>query len=216
VQPIQVALGCPEQPLRGADAMASEPAERLLDDFEDGDALVAKVGGRDGAWVEGDDHSTTMVGWENSQQCAVRGSRAAHFHAGGLTGWGANFTGTFRKTTGTMATPYDGSAYGGISFFAAIGGGGPASLELPLGVTIMATAWNGGGACEAMNNCMDFHRTIVTLTPSWQRVEVRFSDLRQMGWGPPAQFQADQMVGFIVWPNETTFDVWIDDVRLEP
>jgi len=215
VQPIQVALGCPLQPLRGADTMADEPADRLVDDFEDGDGWLAKEGNRDGNWVEGDDRTSPMVSWENSQRCAVRGTRAGHFSAAGLTSWGANLTGLFKKATVAMATPYDGTGYGGLSFWGAIGTGGPASLDVPVGVTIMETAWNGGGACEAMNNCMDFHRAMVTLTPDWRRIDVRFANLKQQGFGPPAAFQVTQMVGFILWPTNT-FDVWLDDVRLEP
>jgi len=215
VQPIQVALGCPDQPLRGADAKADEPSDRLLDDFEDGDGWVVKVAGRDGLWVEGDDHTSPMISWENSQRCAVRGTHAGHFSAAGLMSWGANLTGTFKRATAALAVPYDGTGYAGMSFWAAIGTGGPASLDVPVGVTIMETAWNGGGACVAMNNCMDFHRTMVTLTPEWRRISIQFSTLKQQGFGPPAMFRVDQLVGFIVWPIDT-FDIWVDDVRLEP
>jgi hypothetical protein len=221
VQPIQVGAGCPQQPLRSANAEAAEPPDNLIDDFEDGDGVVARVGGRDGPWVEGDDQTATTVGWENSTRCAVRGTHAGHFFASNLTAWGANLTGVFKHvtTTGTpphmVATPYDANGYGGISFWGAIGSGGPPSLDVPLGVTTMDTAWN-GDVCTT--KCMDFHRATVTLTPAWRRVEIRFSDLKQMGWGDPlVAINVNQLVGFILWPSSPfDFDLWIDDIRFEP
>src|SRR5262249_31209912 len=111
VHPVDVGAGCPEQPLRSADAEAAEAPDGLLADFEDGDSAVDKVGGRDGTWVETNDNTTMDVGWENSPRCAVRGQRSGHFHGSGLTAWGANLTGVLKRSTATpimiMATPYD-------------------------------------------------------------------------------------------------------------
>jgi hypothetical protein len=218
VHPIDVVAGCPEQPLRSQEPESGAAPDALLDDFEDGDTFVARLGGRDGSWVETDDHTSTDVGFENSTQCAARGLRAGHFWAGGLTQWDANLTGLLRRSTVTpmaiAATPYDGTGYGGVSFWGAIGSGGPATLEVPLGMTTMDTAWN-GNVCTT--KCMDYHRTSVTLTPEWRRYEIRFADLKQLGWGDPqVPLALNQLVGFILWPTTGTFDIWIDDVRLEP
>src|SRR4051812_8616018 len=95
VEPIQVGLTCPEQPIRGAEATAAEPIDRLIDDFEDGNSTIAAVNGRDGLWVEGDDGTTQMVGWDNSPMCAARGTHAAHFAGAGFSNWGANLTSVF-------------------------------------------------------------------------------------------------------------------------
>jgi hypothetical protein len=63
---------------------------------------------------------------------------------------------------------------------------------------------------------MDYYATTVTLTRQWRRVEMRFSDLTQSGWGvPQIAMRRDQLVGLIMWPNHQ-FDIWIDDVRFEP
>jgi hypothetical protein len=63
---------------------------------------------------------------------------------------------------------------------------------------------------------MDYYRTTVTLTPEWRHIAIRFSDLKQQGWGSPIlDMRRDQMVGFIIWPLDS-FDIWIDDVRFEP
>jgi hypothetical protein len=63
---------------------------------------------------------------------------------------------------------------------------------------------------------MDFYRTVVTLSPAWQRIVVPFETLSQEGKGDPlTELRVDELVGFIVWPTHQ-FDIWIDDVRFEP
>jgi hypothetical protein len=215
VQPIAVGDGCPQDAVRGADLTAGEPTDHLIDDFEDGDMVVARVAGRDGNWTEGDDGTSQTFAMENSTRCTARGLHAGHFAGAGFTNWGANFTGVFRPVVAGKATPYDGRAYGGISFWAAVAGGadGGGTKETPVGLTTMDTAWN-GGVCGT--TCMDFYRTSVPLTNAWTRFEIRFADLKQTGFGmPQVPLRLDQLVGFIVWPAYP-FDVWIDDLRFEP
>jgi hypothetical protein len=212
IAPIAVAAGCPEQPLRGPDQFAAEAPDRLIDDFESGDAFLAAVGGRNGAWILGTDGTDGTVTDDISSQCAARGGAAGHFAGTGLTSWGANWTAVLKNNNGGNAVSYDGTAYSGISFWAAVGSNAVAPFEIPMGLTTIDNAWN-GGVCS---DCMDFYATTVTLTPSWQRVEVAFSALAQGGWGvPQIAMRRDQLVGFIMWPNHQ-FDIWIDDVRFEP
>jgi hypothetical protein len=211
--PIDVVAGCPEQPLRGPDAWASEPDLQLIDDFESHDGFLPAVGGRNGAWVPGMD-PTGISTAEISSRCAARGGWAGHFSGSGFTDWGANWTAVFRNNNnGGPAVPYDGSAYSAISFWVAAGAGATAPLEAPVGLTTMDNAWNSGGC----TTCMDYYGTTVPLTPTWQRQVIHFSDLVQSGFGVPQVpvMRRDQLVGFIIWPKHQ-FDVWIDDVRFEP
>jgi hypothetical protein len=64
---------------------------------------------------------------------------------------------------------------------------------------------------------MDFYRVNVPLTHTWQRFHLRFADMAQTGTGFPQvpTMRRDQLVGFIIFPDRQ-FDIWIDDVRLEP
>jgi hypothetical protein len=213
VDPIEVAASCPDTPLRGPDQWASEPGDRLIDDFEDGDGRIAKVGNRNGAWTLGTDKSPGNVVAETSSHCSARGTHAGHFSGAGFTDWGANWTAVFVDPTGSTALPYDGRAYSGISFWAAMGSEAMEPFEAPLGLTTMDNAWN-SDVCGS--KCMDFYGVKVPLTRSWQRVVIRFADLAQAGWGTPqTPMKHDQMVGFIIWPNHQ-FDIWIDDIRFEP
>jgi hypothetical protein len=212
VDPVVVSAGCPQQPLRGPEAYAGEPGEKLIDDFEDGDSRLAMVAGRNGDWILGSDGSSGMLTAETSARCAARGSRSGHFTGEGFNSWGANWTAVFRTAVDT-ALPWDGRAWGGISFWAALGERATPPYDVPVGVTTMDVAWN-GGICAS--RCMDFYAKTVTLTPAWRRIEIRFDELKQGNWGDvQVPMRRDQLVGFIIWPNHQ-FDVWIDDLRIEP
>lgn len=212
LEPIEVALGCPEQPLRGPGAFAGEPADVLIDDFEDGNPELATAGGRDGAWILGVDPTEGVATAEESSHCAARGRDAGHFTRAGFTSWGANWTAVFRATRGGLAVPHDASGFGGISFWAAHGPGAEPPFELPVGVTTIDNAWN-GGVCNG--SCMDYYGTRVSLTSRWQRFDVRFEQLAQNGWGEPqVAMRRNVLVGFIIWPDHAS-DIWIDDVRFE-
>ena len=213
LEPILNPPGCPRQPVREPSKFASEPAARLIDDFETGDGRLAPEEGRDGYWVRGEDFTGALVTTQSSQ-CAGRGGWSGHYSAYGWTGWGNNWTAVFQAVQNNTAVPFDAGAYGAISFWAAFGPYNPASFAVPVGVTTMDNAWN-GGICTAPT-CMDYYGTKVSLTREWQRYVIPFEDLAQSGVGrPQVPMRKDQMVGFIIWPTQD-FDIWIDDVRFEP
>ena len=212
VQPITVASGCPGQPLRGPARYASEPQDLLIDNFEDGNTRLAPVGDRDGSWILGQDFRSAVLIDEISEDCAASGRFAGHFGASGSPIWGNNWTAVFRNSAGT-ALPYDGSKYSAISFWAAFGGDNDVDFEVPMGLTTMDNAWNSGGGCTV---CMDFYAAKVPLAHDWQHFVIRFDEMVQSGVGiPQVPMRRDQMVGFIIWPRQQ-FDIWIDDVRVEP
>lgn len=211
ITPIEVAAGCPDRPERGPARLDDELDELLIDDFEDGAMSLPRVSGRNGVWVIGSDGTFDQLEAIVSDECAGRGQNAGHFVGSGFSRWGANWTAVFRDSGGGTAVPYDATSYLGFSFWAAAGDDVSTPLSLPVGVTSVDVAWNGGVCTE----CMDYYRTEVTLDRSWRRFEVRFADLAQIGVGDPlVALRLDQLVGVIFWP-ETDFDVWIDDVRFE-
>ena len=216
VEPIAVGEECPPSPLRGplADVPKDGNDELLIDDFERGDNQLEHIAGRDGAWVVGSDSTSVVLTAESSSHCAARGREAGHFAGRDFTKWGANWTAVLKQFVDEMARPYDASGYGGISFWAAVGGGwtGELPFTTPVGVTTMDVAFN-GGMCS---KCMDYYRTNVTLSSRWERYEIRFDDLKQLGIGDPlVPLRKDQLVGLIFWPPNSGFDIWIDDVRFE-
>jgi hypothetical protein len=211
VEPIEVGAGCPQQPLRGPIGWESEPPERLIDDFEDGDKKIARVAGRNGSWILGSDQTSGELTDENSSLCAARGGRAGHFAGSGFESWGMNWTAVFLPADGSQAVGYDGSRYSAISFWAALGPNAKPPNTMPVGLTTLDNAWNS----DRCGPCMDYYRTVIELTPAWQRVVVPFDELAQAGTGDPlVDLNPEELVGFIIWPQHE-FDLWIDDVRFE-
>jgi hypothetical protein len=207
--------GCPLAPDSSPWYYASEPADRLITDFESGNDLE-RVAGRDGYWVIGTDNTSLYFLAETADECSVRGGHAGHFSGFGFTNWWANWSAIFRVPTAlNRAVPYDGRAYGGISFWAAFGKDNPADFAVPVGLATMDTAWN-GSICTSTTTCADHYLFKVQLTKNWQHFDVRFTDMKQGGWGDPqVDMNREKMVGFVIWPRQA-FDIWIDDIRFEP
>ena len=129
------------------------------------------------------------------------------------TDWGALWTADFRAPVVSGAQPYDGSKYGGFSFWAGFDAKNGPPNSIRVGLVTMDTAWN-GGVCSTY--CMDFHGINVTPSTTWQRFGIRFEELKQQGWGDvQAPLKLDQLVGFVVWPDHAC-DLWLDDLRFEP
>ena len=207
--PLVVARECPEKPFRGAEVYAGEPADRLLSDFEDGTAELVDVAGRNGSWIHGRDLTSISVTIGPSMDCAARGQWAGNLAASTPTSWGNNWTAYFRAPGANAPTPYDGRAYGGVSFWAAFGAENGPAFAVPFGIVTVDTI---APTCGA--HCNDHYMTAVTLAREWQRYEIRFDDLAQE-ITPQIAMRRDQLVGFIIWTQQQC-DVWIDDVRLEP
>jgi hypothetical protein len=202
VTPIEVPDHCPEMPLRGPTAAADVPIARLIDDFEDGNNAIVAVAGRNGYWTSMNNLSSTMIDAGPSNACAARGGWAGRFSAAGFTSHGASWTGYFSAPSPGIV-PYDGEAYSGVSFWAAVvDEKGPFPVEL--GVSTMDTI----GSYE-------YYGTTVQLTNSWQRFVLPFSSLTQTGTGTRYPMRLEALVAFIIWPAQGDFDIWIDDVRFE-
>jgi hypothetical protein len=208
VEPIKVAAGCPDMPIRGPEQYADTVPEAVIDDFEDGDLKVVAIAGRSGSWYSFPVASATAAG-EASTRCVARGTRSGHFvvtSGDNPTNWNASMVDPF-----TAVIPYDASAWGGFSFW--IGTGDPAAVGTAMTVGLNTPGVVAGGGCTM---CGDYHSTSVTLTRSWTRWSIRFDDLKQRGFGVPQipQVPSDQLVNFIFWPPNP-FDFWIDDFRFE-
>jgi len=209
LDPIQVDPECPQKPIRAPEMYADEPADRLLSDFETGTTELANVASRDGSWIHGRDLTSVSVTIGPSMECAARGQWAGQLAASTPTSWGNNWTAYFRDSGSSTPVAYDGSQYGGVSFWAAFGAKNGPSFGVPFGIVTMDTV---RPSCST--HCDDHYMARVTLTREWQRYDLRFADLAQSG-DQPIPMRRDQLVVFIIWTQQQC-DVWIDDVRLEP
>ncbi|HTA93564.1 MAG TPA: carbohydrate binding domain-containing protein [Polyangiaceae bacterium] len=185
----------------------------LIDDFEDGNNLLAPIDGRNGPWFESNDGRGMQVPDPRGQILPVllmppRGTslRGMHTTGAGFTLWGAYLAVHF-VSNGEAGVPYDISKHTGITFSAKLGNG----MVTPH-VRFEISETNTAVTCTT---CGDHFGTQVPLTVDWQTVTVPFSSLSQLGYGRPLQtaFDPTQALGlYFDWLTNENFDFWLDDV----
>lgn len=195
-----------------------EPLD-LIDDLEDGDPLILAKNGRVGAWYIYNDETmgaTQTPDAEDPFLPEMGGPDSSLNYArttgNGFTDWGAGFGFDLNNPGDGMGgagikSPWDGSAYQGIVFWAK---GNIPSMRVKV-VTEAVVSTAEGGLCELM--CDDTFGSIVALSPEWTQYSVSFNVLAQEGWGTAATFDASTLMGiqFQIGANQD-FDVAIDEV----
>ena len=190
---------------------ATKPA---VDDFEDGNNQLTKMGGRDGYWFNAVDKSGSTIDMHVDEPGA--GGSEMALHATGVTVPGTAENGQWGAQIGVhmvnQGVTYDASKYAGFSFKAKVGPGSGRQARFKIGdvnthpdAGICKTCWNHFG--------MD-----LSLTPEWKEYKVLFSAAQQeAGWGDPRpQTVSPEKLVSIDWtigPGQT-YDIWIDDINL--
>ena len=202
----------------------------LVDDMEDGDALLLYRGGRSSVWYTYHDKTTgsltpdegTTVTMEPipGGRCGIS-NKAIRVTGSGWTDWGAGFGFDFHYDLGvSKEVAYDVSAYKGMTFWARIGETSVNTVRFGIG-----DQWSrpDGGHCDltltsGATACYDTFGSSVTLTTSWQRFVLPFDHLQQRGFGWPEpnglETTTAMNVEFAIPPSSPVFDIWIDDIAL--
>jgi hypothetical protein len=187
-------------------------ADLLIDDLEDGDALIREAEGRRGAWYTVNDgsRSATQTPAPGAAFVAVdegaRGSAyAARTWGRGFLGWGAAL-GVRLNAAAQTACAYDASATDGIRFYAR--GSGTATVSVSSAATLPVAA---GGTCSA--GCLDYYATRIVLTSHWSLHEISWRELRQTGWGTPVRFDPARLFAVeFAFGRGVAFDLYVDDL----
>jgi len=179
------------------------PTDHLaLYDFEDGKAF---------GWFSYNDGLGTQFGTGVTPDAdSIPGGRgaskfAAHAFGMGLTSWGGAIA--FGEGLGSCL---DVSTVDGVSFWAK----GDITM-LFTAITPETQAVADGGDCTV--KCYDSHHKDFKVTSDWKLISVRWSDLKQSGWGTQVAFSKHVLFyafGLSV-PNpdmSTPYDYWVDDV----
>ncbi len=188
-----------------AERAVATGAQPLIDDFEDSDDSLPALEGRVGFWRwarEIDAPGTAPALIPVPRPDATRANHLAlHVKGGLLVDWGATVEVNFRPGC------YDASKYVGITFQAR----GPGRIYVaPREVGVIPIAE--GGTCD--HDCHNPHVAKVDLDGAWHTYQVRWSDVRQRGVGkPPLDPQRLNSLAFLIRPEDTPYDVWLDDVR---
>lgn len=176
----------------------------MIDDFEDGDDALPPFEGRAGFWRwarETDAPGTAPALLPIPRPEAHARSRLAlHVKGGQLYDWGASVEVNFRPPC------YDATSYAGI----AVAARGPGRIYVSLremGVIPRSE----GGTCE--RDCYNSHVAKLELVREWRRYEVSWGDLQQRGMArTPLDAARLHSVAFLIRPEDTPYDVWLDDV----
>jgi hypothetical protein len=164
-------------------------AENMIDDLEDGDAVIYARNGRQGAWYTYNDATTGGVqNPEAMTSFAPTDGGApssplfmAHSDGAGFEEWGFGLGVDLNNEGDDMGgpglrMPYDASGHTGVVFRAR----GDVSIRMKILVEAIVPA-DAGGTCAEM--CEDAHGKLIPLTSDWVQYAVPFGDLFQEGWG---------------------------------
>jgi hypothetical protein len=180
----------------------------LIDDFEDGDDAIFPIEGRSAFWRwnrDIDRPGTAPALLPMLRPDATKSNRQAlHIKGGRLRDWGASIEMKLESLC------YDASAYAGLAFVAR----GPGRMYVaPREVGVIERAF--GGTCD--RDCYNAHVKKIELGSSWQTYEVRWAEAQQRGYNrPPLDPKRLHDIAFLVEPEDTPYDLWIDDLRFLP
>lgn len=199
-------------------------AENIIDDFEDGDAALAVVAGRNGSWFVATDRTPSArtipaEGPANATRLAPARCDSLfglHFEGAGFVQWGTVIAATLRFDQ--RAQPVDLSAYQGVRFWVKVG---PTHQGVVRFNVDDVTTHADGGRCRVNDSgahaCWNsFGVDMPLLLADWQEKRVDFASLKQrVSASPPAALDASRVyrLSFKTSPGNA-FDVWIDDVSL--
>ncbi len=194
-------------------APCSEPAvargnEPLVDDFEHDRFRPARRDGRRAVWIYVTDQSDTakdnfiVPSQLPEPERSAENQKAIHLKEGSLREWGASLELVLEGGC------YDASAYRGVTFRAKGGVRVQVSAREPRIIPVSA-----GGTCK--EDCYLGHRAAIDLSDEWKTYQVHWEEFRRRGYdAKPLDPSRLHSIQFLIEPDDTPFDVWIDDVRL--
>jgi len=215
-------IGVTAKPPPGAGApikkCSSDPFDApdgLLDDFEDGNTVIAPVAGREGYWFKSADSGGSFFGPEDIGPIPESRDGSLAIHPSGQTGtgdptevWGAIFGASLSQA----GKPYDASRYVGVSFWAKV------SEKSTRGIRFELADGNThpeGGVCTT--GCWNHFGRDLNFTTEWKQYTVMFRSMAQEdGWGDPRPGNLDpsklHSMGFKIKPGRP-FDFLLDDIK---
>ncbi len=183
----------------------------LLDNAEDGDNQIVKVGGRDGYWFSFADALGTTIdpkGQFVMAQAGPPGSKHAARVKGTLAKSGDSLYAGLGFAFTNPKSPFDISKAKGFRFWAK----GPGRIRFK------APDVNTAPEGDRCSDCYNDFGVDIYLQPDWQRYTVPFDKMTQQpGWGDRAPALEVKSVIAIQWQFSTPgadYDIWVDNIEL--
>jgi hypothetical protein len=219
--PVEIGGGAGEA---GSDASSAGAAPvnddpYLIDDFEDGDDLIFEHQGRKGAWFvlnDGKGMQTPEAGAKalpSAFMVSRSGSERGMHTSGGPFPESGALIGTTLASQANESVPYDLSAYQGIKLWVRSNSTSPLAAKV-VRLNFVTPATTTGGGCSV---CEDYWGSDIPLTSKWVAIDVPFSKLSQAGFGRPRMTAADLTAVMslqFTFPEDVSFDLWLDDLQL--
>jgi hypothetical protein len=195
--------------------------DTLIDDLEDKDNGLSRVGGRTGYWYTFADPTSTIVPKPDpTGKGAPLVPGMTNCHGGSYCILVSGMTGAeddvamkypyagvgFDFSNAGKPCVYNGSAYSGIKFWAR------GDAEITIKVNTSATAdVSGGGNC--MTECNNGHGKKVVLTPDWTQIDLPFATIMQdPSWGTQVAFDKSKLLSLqLQFPSGGSFSAAFDD-----
>jgi hypothetical protein len=173
----------------------------LIDDFSDGDVWTPINDGRYGPWWITSDGSGTQT-----PQPFQMTSEKACMSASMMTGWGAGMYLGINNNGNGYSCRYDASVYNGISFLLS-GTVKSGKLHFTISTATIENFSGSDGICACPSACGDHFGAYLAPTAGGQRVTLKFSDLRQDGYGTPVTWTGTDLLtlNWTVSPEQ-----WVD------
>jgi hypothetical protein len=198
----------------------------LIDDVEDGDNLINKIGQRAGVWYTFLDTFGVSTITPAKGVTLTPGTTDCHGASKGCViisgvtditdevAMTYPFAGVgFDFVNATKSCPYDASAYTGVKFWAR----GDVQIRVKVNVATTTDA-GGGGTCMPVTTptamgCNDAHGTSEILSPTWTEYTVPFATVTQEGWGVVGAMDKTTLLAlqFQIPPGQT-FNAAFDDI----
>lgn len=201
-------------PIKKCSADPIDAEDGLIDDFEDGNTVIAPVAGREGYWFKSADSGGSFFGPEDIGPIPESRDGSLAIHPSGKTGtgdptavWGAIFGASLAQA----GKPLDASRYVGVSFWAKV------TEESTRGIRFELADGNThpeGGVCTT---CWNHFGRDLNFTTEWKKYTVMFRSMAQEdGWGDPRPGNLDpsklHSMGFKIKPGRP-FDFMLDDIK---
>jgi hypothetical protein len=199
----------------------------LIDDFEDGNAQLPAIGGRQADWwLTTDESPEGMVSPLPGAMLPERiiGGRCGSLYALRMSGqgyaeWGAVMSANMRWVEGRGEVPLDFSAFRGVKFWARAGELNTATIRIGIHDQVSHPK---GELCEPDSTeigkqCFDaFGTDILPLGTEWRQYVIHFDRLAQRGFGVEGEALDPRQIYMIDFnaPQGTIFDFWLDDLWL--
>ena len=184
----------------------------VIDDFEDKNARLSLIEGREGTWAMYNDGTAPPVNavnwpWHPARLTPPRGAShyGMHLAGGKMSKWGAVLMVDFAESS-----CYDVSAYDGIEFW----GKGNTRIHVAV-TTIDLVPADKGGQCAT--DCYPAPAKPIDLQKNWNRFTVTWDDIAKLS-RPATPFDPARVVtlSFGIYTQDTPFEIWLDDLRFLP